>query len=117
MKLIAIKALDGSVRYKTSPARLKPGDVALGAVNYEDIKNLGNPPISTKSHPVNELQVELVKAGIPWGDAIAWATKSIGIEGCEACKSNQALYNQSFKLGLKETIRRIKEYGSRSTSK
>jgi hypothetical protein len=51
----------------------------------------------------------LEKAGIPWGDAIAWVTKKIGIQQCAPCKARQEILNNASKNGWTETLRQIKE--------
>jgi hypothetical protein len=99
--LIAIKDKEGNVRYMQSPARLKLGDEVLGHVRYND---------RTHQPEQQTIQTVLSHEGIKWGDAIAWATSKVGIKGCAPCKANQELYNQSLKLGLQETARRIKAW-------
>ena len=56
-----------------------------------------------------QLNESMHNEGIQWGDAIAWATSKLGIEQCAACKARQALLNQVKSLGVKETLRQIKE--------
>jgi hypothetical protein len=102
-KLVAISDADGMIRYRLpGPVKLKPGDEVLGVVDYDGL--LADIAVNQP----NELQTELIKSGIRWGDAIAWVTESVGIKGCAACKKNQELFNISLKLGAKETVRRIK---------
>ena len=57
-------------------------------------------------HQLNE---ELGKHGIAWGDAIAWATHKAGIKQCAECKKRQVILNQAKRLGVVETVRQIAE--------
>lgn len=57
----------------------------------------------------NEVASELRKEGIKWGDAVAWATRQLGIQQCPPCKTRQAILNEVSKVGWLETVKRIKE--------
>lgn len=52
---------------------------------------------------------EMEKAGVAWGDAIAWVTKRIGIKQCSPCKARQEILNSAGQLGFAETFRQIKD--------
>jgi hypothetical protein len=66
---------------------------------------------SAPSHRSLEAQFneELGKEGVKWGDAVAWITKKVGIEQCAACRSRQYILNHLKQLGVRETVRQIKE--------
>lgn len=70
-----------------------------------------------KSHRSLEAQLNeaLGSEGIQWGDAIAWATDKAGVKPCAPCKSRIHILNHVKQLGLKETLRQLKEtfHGSR----
>lgn len=57
----------------------------------------------------HEIAGALVKEGIKWGDAVAWATNQLGIKQCPPCKTRQAILNEVSKVGWMETVKRIKE--------
>ena len=52
---------------------------------------------------------EVEKAGVQWGDAIAWVTGKMGIRQCAPCHARQEILNHARQLGWAETIRQIKE--------
>jgi len=56
-----------------------------------------------------DIAAKLDEEGIKWGDAVAWATKQLGIKQCPPCKTRQAILNEVSKVGWVETIKRIKE--------
>lgn len=56
-----------------------------------------------------QLNEEMSKHGVQWGDAIAWATSSLGIQPCPACKKRIHILNRAKQLGIVETVRQIKE--------
>jgi len=55
------------------------------------------------------IAAKLDEEGIKWGDAVAWATKQLGVKQCAPCKARQAILNEVSKVGWVETIKRIKE--------
>ena len=58
--------------------------------------------------PTDDVHINLERAGIPWGDAIAWVTKKIGIEQCAPCKARQEILNRASEIGWLETLKQIK---------
>ena len=52
---------------------------------------------------------EFVRAGIKWGDVVAWAATKAGVKQCGACRARQASLNKIRELGVAEAIRQIKE--------
>ena len=56
-----------------------------------------------------QMKEELGKQGLKWGDAVAWVTTKMGIEPCPACKQRQRILNSAKQLGVRETVRQIKE--------
>lgn len=56
-----------------------------------------------------QVDVELEREGIPWGDAIAWVTKKIGVKQCAPCKARQEILNHAAQNGWAETMRQIRE--------
>lgn len=52
---------------------------------------------------------EFVKAGIQWGDVVAWAATKAGVKQCGACRARQAILNKIAELGVVEAIRQIKD--------
>lgn len=92
---------------------LKIGDKKI-VVSHPDGTNLkmNDGVLSTEtSHRSfeHELRVGLQHEGILWGDAMAWATKQMGIESCPTCVKRIAILNKAKQLGLVETFRQIKE--------
>lgn len=57
---------------------------------------------------VRDVDTQLEKAGIKWGDTIAWVTKRLGIKQCAPCKARQEILNHASEHGWKETLRQIK---------
>lgn len=57
----------------------------------------------------DEVERELEKAGVKWGDAVAWVTKKFGIQQCSRCKARQEIMNHASELGFAETMKQIKE--------
>jgi len=56
-----------------------------------------------------QLKEQMGQEGVQWGDAIAWATKKLGIEACAPCKARQNILNHAKQLGIRETIKQIKD--------
>ena len=52
---------------------------------------------------------KLASEGVKWGDAVAWATKKLGLTQCPPCKTRQAILNEVRLVGWAETIKRLKE--------
>lgn len=57
----------------------------------------------------DEVDVQLERAGIGLGDAIAWVTHKFGIQQCAPCKARQEILNNVKKVGWVETLRQIKD--------
>jgi hypothetical protein len=83
--------------------------VEEGVVYYPTDPCERDPIGSSLTNLHDELSEELSNQGIQWGDAIAWVTKSLGISQCTPCKARQEILNKAGTLGVKETIRLIKE--------
>jgi hypothetical protein len=66
---------------------------------------------SPASHRSVEAQFNeaLGNEGFQWGDAVAWVTSKAGIEPCSECSARRLILNQAKRLGIKETIRQIRE--------
>jgi len=56
-----------------------------------------------------EVDTMLEKAGIPWGSAIAWTTKKLGIKQCSSCNARQKILDNVAEVGWIETLKQIKE--------
>ena len=56
----------------------------------------------------SDVNTELAKQGLKIGDAIAWATKKIGIKQCAPCKARQEILNNVEKVGWVEAMKQIK---------
>lgn len=93
---------------------LKIGDKKI-VVNHPAGTSLnlegGRLSMNMESHRSLESQLTnaMGQEGVKWGDAIAWATKHLGIEACAACKARQRILNHAKSLGIAETVRQIKE--------
>jgi hypothetical protein len=57
----------------------------------------------------DEVGINLERAGIKWGDAIAWATSKFGISQCSSCKARQAILNKVGEVGWIETLKELKK--------
>ena len=57
---------------------------------------------------VRNVDDELASHGVQWGDAIAWATKKLGIRQCAPCKARRLILNNVSKNGWADTIKQIK---------
>lgn len=64
---------------------------------------------SCEGQDQRNVDTELEKQGIQWGNAIAWVTKRLGIQQCAPCKARQEILNHAQELGWSETLRQIKE--------
>jgi hypothetical protein len=73
--------------------RLVGVDYNCNSINVQDIADQ------------NLLETELKKAGIPWGDAVAWVAKGVGARHCSGCEARRVIMNR----GIKETVKAIKE--------
>lgn len=92
---------------------LKIGDKQI-VVNHPDNTNLTLNGSILQTEPTNrswehQVKEEFSKEGVQWGDAVKWVTSKMGIQQCAGCKSRQHILNQANQLGLKETIRQIKD--------
>lgn len=56
-----------------------------------------------------DVEAELERQGVAWGDAIAWVTKRLGVKQCAPCKARQEILNHAKELGWGETLRQIRE--------
>jgi len=56
----------------------------------------------------DEVDAELQRNGIMWGDAIEWAAKKLGIKQCAPCKARKAILNDASKNGWVATAKAIK---------
>ena len=93
---------------------LKIGDKKIKVTHPEGTELViegGKLTAQVPSHRSLEAQFNeaIGQEGIKWGDAIAWATSKMGIQQCAPCKSRQHILNQLRSLGVKETLRQIKE--------
>ncbi len=52
--------------------------------------------------------------GIKLGDAIAGLTKALHIPHCSKCEKRRQILNEIQSLGIKETVRRLKEVNESS---
>ena len=100
MACIIIQLLDGK-RFSW------PEGVARQSIPGERI--VGVDYTCSKGYVTPNLESELEKEGIKWGDAIAWVTKSLGIHQCSPCQARQRILNEVSQVGWKETINKLKE--------
>lgn len=84
----------------------KPFRFLVGEKIAED--NKGN-PIITPDEDEQELRSGISNAGIQWGDAVAKLTKVFGIKPCSSCEKRRQIMNAAKDLGIKETLRKLKE--------
>ena len=83
------------------PFRFLPGEKIV-----EDEK--GN-AITTPDEDEQELKEGLVAQGIQWGDAVAKLTKVFGIKPCSSCEKRRQILNHAKDLGIKETLKKLKD--------
>lgn len=55
----------------------------------------------------HEVDAMLEAQGIPWGSAIAWVTKRIGIKQCSSCKAREEILNSAKEIGWAETLKQV----------
>ena len=100
MNKIVIRSISGAIREGNEDENfiLAPGEMVVSSrANYEAQKT------------AVELDAELARQGIKWGDVIAAFTKRLGIKPCSSCKRRQAILNHVKEIGVKEALRQIKE--------
>ena len=54
-----------------------------------------------------DVQAELERQGIPWGKAVAYATKMVGMKQCSACKAREYLLDHVKENGIAFTAAEI----------
>lgn len=101
MACINIKNADGEVRTIPENTPYSAEWKFTGEIAWD----CGNDPVPS-GPSVDE---ELNKAGIQWGDAIAWVTKKIGVKQCAPCKARQEILNHAKENGWVATLKSIKE--------
>ena len=113
MPCLQIRQADGKPRLvlirKGESIPMTIGEVVLGVDQSCDESNIGDPsrpPVATASS-VN-VDKELEDNGLKLGDTIAWVTSKLGITQCPPCKARQEIFNEMNKVGIIETIKRIK---------
>lgn len=83
---------------------LKIGDkkIVVDHPEHTDLVVEGN-----KLKTTSKFREELQQEGVQWGDAIAWATKKLGMVQCAPCVKRQTILNNLKQLGVKEVAKQI----------